>query len=122
MNTVEEMMKKLAAVLAFGAALMSGAAFADTIENGFGNTFVVTGADGQVARYHFNEDGTFTGVAPGGSTMAGRWTVADGQVCLIPPSGQQACAPVVSGKNVGDTWTQVGTDGTEITITLEAGR
>jgi hypothetical protein len=116
-------MKKFAAVLAFGVALTSGAAFADTIQNGFGNTFVVTSANGSVARYHFNADGTFTGVAPGGSTMAGTYTAADGQVCLIPPNGATPqCTAVAADKNVGDTWTQIGSDGTEITVTLEAGR
>jgi hypothetical protein len=116
-------MKKLAVVLAFGAALTAGAAFADTIENGYGNTFVVTSANGSVARYHFNEDGTFSGVAPGGSTMAGTYTAADGQLCLIPPNGAAPmCTAIVADKNVGDTWTQTGSDGSEITVTLEAGR
>lgn len=116
-------MKRFAAVLAFSAALMSGAAFADTIQNGYGNTFVVTRADGAVVRYQFNEDGTFTGVAPGGSTMAGRYTATDGQLCLLPPNGgAPQCTAIAADKNVGDTWTQTGTDGSEITVTLEAGR
>jgi hypothetical protein len=116
-------MKKFAAVLAFGLALGGGAAFADTIQNGYGNTFVVTRADGAQVRYQFNEDGTFTGLAPGGSTMAGTYTAADGQLCLIPPSGAAPqCTAIAADKNVGDTWTQTGTDGTEISVTLEAGR
>ena len=52
-------MKRFAAMLAFGVALSSGAAFADTIQNGYGNTFVVTRGDGAQVRYQFNEDGTF---------------------------------------------------------------
>jgi hypothetical protein len=116
-------MKKFALALAFGMAALSGAAFADTIQNGYGNTFVVTRGDGAVVRYQFNEDGTFTGVAPGGSTMAGTYTAAEGQLCLIPPNGAApACTTIEADKNVGDTWTQLGTDGTEITVTLEAGR
>lgn len=116
-------MKKFAAVLAFGVTLAGGAAFADTIQNGYGNTFVVTRGDGAQVRYHFNEDGTFTGAAPGGSTMAGTYTATDGQLCLIPPSGAAPqCTAIVADKNVGDTWTQTGVDGTEITVTLEAGR
>src|SRR5688500_14549899 len=115
-------MKKLLSALAFGVVLSAGAAFADTIQNGFGNTFVVTSASGAESRYYFNEDGTFTGLAPGGSQMAGRWTVEGDQLCLIPPSGQQACTQVVADKNVGDTWTQLGTDGAEITVSLQAGR
>lgn len=113
-------MKTFAAVLAFGVALGGAAALADTIQNGYGNTFVVTNAAGQIVRYHFNEDGTFGGVAPGGSTMAGTYTATDGQLCLIPPSGAAPmCTAIAADKNVGDTWTQLGT---EITVTLEAGR
>jgi len=115
-------MKKLLTALAIGAVFTASAAFADTIQNGFGNTFVVTSASGAEARYYFNEDGTFTGLAPGGSQMAGRWTVEGDQLCMIPPSGQQACTQVVSGKSVGDTWEQLGTDGSPITVTLVEGR
>lgn len=116
-------MKKFAVALAFGMALTSGVAFADTIQNGYGNTFVVTRADGAQVRYQFNQDGTFTGVAPGGSTMAGTYTAADGQLCLNPPNGgAPQCTAIAADKNVGDTWTQTGVDGSEITVTLEAGR
>jgi hypothetical protein len=117
-------MKKLAALVAFGAVLYSGAAFAQsmTMQNTFGNTIVVTSASGAETRYHFNEDGTFTGVAPGGSQMAGRWRADGDQICLIPPSGQEACTTVAEGKNVGDTWEQTGVDGSPITVTLQAGR
>ncbi len=116
-------MKTFAAVLAFGMALGGGAAFADTIQNGYGNTFVVTNAAGQVSRYQFNEDGSFTGVAPGGSAMAGTYTAADGQLCMSPPHGAAPmCTALAADKNVGDTWTQTGTDGSEISVTLEAGR
>jgi hypothetical protein len=116
-------MQKFAAVLALGIALSSGAASADTIQNAYGNTVVVTYASGSEARYFFNEDGTFTGVAPGGSTMAGRYTVEGDQLCLIPPSGQApSCTQVAGDKNLGDTWTQTGANGEEITVTLRAGR
>jgi hypothetical protein len=115
-------MKKLVAALAFGAALMAGAAWAGTMDNSFGNTIVVTSANGE-ARYHFNADGTFTGVAPGGSQMAGTWTLEGDRLCLIPPGGQApSCVAVAADKNVGDTWEQLGADGSPITVRLDAGR
>jgi len=118
-------MKKFAAALAFAAALSAGAAFAGPMDNTFGNTVVVTYASGAQARYHFNADGTFTGVAPGGSTIRGNWTAADGQLCLHPPTGgahAPTCTPLADeAKNVGDTWTQTGSDGSQISVTLEAG-
>jgi hypothetical protein len=116
-------MKKIAAVLAFGLALTGAAAFADTIENGYGNTFVVTSASGEVSRYQFNDDGTFTGVAPGGSAMAGTYTATDGQLCMNPPNGgAPMCTAIAADKIVGDSWEQLGVDGSPITVTLEAGR
>lgn len=115
-------MKKLLAAVVFATAMASGVAFADTMQNTYGNTIVVTSSAGAETRYHFNEDGTFTGVAPGGSTMAGRWTVDGETLCLIAPSGQQQCTTVAADKNVGDTWEQTGADGSAITVTLQAGR
>jgi hypothetical protein len=115
-------MKKFAALLAFGAVLGAGAAFADTIENGYGNTFVVSLADGATVRYHFNADGTFAAIAPDGSTQSGRYETGDGQICFLGEADARTCAPLVSGKNVGDTWQQLDSGGNEITVTLEAGR
>ena len=116
-------MKKFAAALAIGAALVASPAVAGTIENTYGNTIVVSYANGSQAQYHFNADGTFTGIAPGGSHMAGRYTAEGDQLCLIPPNGQAPrCTAVAAEKSVGDTWTQAGTDGSEITVRLDAGR
>ena len=116
-------MKKFAAALAIGAALFAGSAFADTMQNTYGNTIVVTYANGSEAQYHFNADGTFTGVAPGGSHMAGRYTAEGDQLCLIPPSGAAPqCTAIAADKNVGDTWSQTATDGSQINVELRAGR
>jgi hypothetical protein len=115
-------MKKLAAMIAFGAVCAAGAAFADTIENGYGNTFVVTNGEGVTVRYQFNADLTFAATAPDGSTVSGTYEVADGQLCLTPAGGERGCTQYVGDKNVGDTWTQAATDGGQITVMLEAGR
>lgn len=116
-------MKKLAALVALGALLCAAPAFAQsTMQNTFGNTIVVTSASGSETRYFFNEDGTFTGLAPGGSQMAGRWRAEGDQLCLIAPNGRESCTTVAGDKNVGDTWQQTGGDGSEITVTLQAGR
>ncbi len=115
-------MKKLAAVAAFGVALLSGAAFADTMENAYGNTIVITYPNGASARYHFNADNTFGLHAPDGSHVMGVYAIEGDQVCLTPNGGERACTGYVGGKNVGDTWTQTATDGSVITVTIEAGR
>jgi opacity protein-like surface antigen len=114
-------MKKLAALAAFAVVLSAGAAFADTIQNGYGNTFAVTlGSD--TVRYHFNEDGTFGAIAPDGSVQHGRYEATDTQICFLGEGDARQCAPLESGKNVGDTWQQLDANGNQITVTLEAGR
>lgn len=116
-------MKKFIAATALAFALGAGVASADTLDNAYGNTVVVTYASGATAQYHFNADGTFTGVAPGGSQMAGRWEVQGEQLCLIPPSGQApTCTHLEAGKSVGDTWTQTAADGSQISVTIREGR
>jgi len=116
-------MKKFAVALGVAVSLFASPAFADTMENTYGNTIVVTYPSGAEAQYFFNADGTFTGTAPGGSTMAGRWTVEGANLCLIPPSGQApSCTTIQADKNVGDTWQQLATDGSQINVELRAGR
>ncbi|HYD87084.1 MAG TPA: hypothetical protein VEA80_06400 [Vitreimonas sp.] len=114
-------MNKFAAMLAFGAVLSAAPAFADPIANAAGNTFVVTYANGAQARYHFNADNTFAAHTPNGH-VAGTYELSGGQLCLTPAGGERACLAYAGDKNVGDTWTQTGSDGSQITVTLEAGR
>jgi hypothetical protein len=113
-------MRVLACVLA-AAAVFTGAAFADTMENAFGNTLTATNAQGESATYHFNADHTFTKTA-GESQTSGAWEIADGQLCLTLQGAAQTCAPYHADKNVGDTWTQASSAGGQITVTLTAGR
>lgn len=116
-------MKKVAAALAFAVALTSGVAFADTIQNGYGNTFVVTTADGGTLNYYFNQDGTFSATANGQTVASGTYQVANGQLCVVTAAGgQPACSAYVGDKNVGDSWSQTAGDGSTIGVELRAGR
>jgi hypothetical protein len=115
-------MKKMVAALAIAAAMTAGPVFADTMENAYGNTVVVRYPDGNALRYHFNADHTFSATLPDGSTMQGTYEVAGDQICLTPAGGQQACTGYVGDKSVGDTWTQTATDGSSISVSIEAGR
>jgi hypothetical protein len=111
-----------AALLSFAA--VSGAALAQQqMANAEGNTFVVTDASGVAVRYHFNNNGTWDAVAPDGTTAGGVYTVNDAQICLTAANATQAaCTEYHGDKNVGDTWTQPGTDGQPISVSLVAGR
>ncbi|MBY0565275.1 MAG: hypothetical protein K2P58_13970 [Hyphomonadaceae bacterium] len=115
------MKKTIAAFLCVGAILAPAAVFAGTVENGFGNTFVVTTAQGEL-RYHFNADGTVSVTNPAGETQSGTWTMQSDQLCITAAGGQPSCVEVAADKSVGDTWQQQGADGSSITVTLLAGR
>lgn len=113
------------AALALSAGFMTSAAFAqtDTMQTAYGNTIVVTEPSGSVVRYHFNADHTFDVLTPDGHTVPGAYQIANGQICLTYATRTETeCAEHVTGKNVGDTWTQRGSDGSQITVSLQAGR
>lgn len=115
-------MKKVLAAVVMGAALFTGAAFADTLTNAFGNTLTTTGADGATFRWHFNADSTYTVITPDGASVPGTWTREGDNLCVTPAGGAPAqCAPIVDGKAVGDSWT-VTTENGAITVALVAGR
>ncbi|MEZ5970598.1 MAG: hypothetical protein R3C31_02155 [Hyphomonadaceae bacterium] len=116
-------MRKFAVAVALGVALIAAPAVAGTMDNTFGNTIVVTYPNGAQAFYYFNNDGTFTATVPGGSQVAGDYTVDGDQLCMVTPSAEAPqCTSVEADKNVGDTWTQTGTDGSQISVELRAGR
>jgi len=116
--------KKLICAAALGAVMtIGGAAYAnDTMDAAYSNTIVVTTADGTVLNYYFNADSTYTftaGEAEGGGTF----TLGDGQICLTPTGGEEACGPLTDGQGVGDTWDATSVlDGSDITLSITAGR
>lgn len=106
-------------------ALAAPAAFADAdpMANAYANTFVVTEPSGAVLRYHFNADHTFDVAMPDGQAASGTYALANNQICLtFQGRPQPECAEAVTGKNVGETWTQTRSDGSQISVTLQAGR
>jgi hypothetical protein len=112
-------------ILLAAAAALSACATAhgaDTIESAYGNTMVVTLANGAEARYYFNPDGTYSVVRPDGIVVSGVFEVVGDQICRTPTGGTSACAHYVDGKSVGDTWTQTASDGSTYSVTLRAGR
>ncbi len=115
-------MRILAGVLALGAALSASVAVADTMANAQGNTIVVTYANGATADYYFNADHSFMAMTSAGEHIMGTYAVRDGQICFTPSGAEESCTAYVGDKNVGDTWTQTATDGSEISVTLRAGR
>lgn len=116
-------MKTLAAVLmTFGLATTASVVHADTVDVAIGNTIVVRYSTGEVVRYYFNEDQTFTATWSEGE-IAGTWEIRGEKICIDMGDGDVACDDYPKDKDVGDSWTEVDDDdGTTMTISIEAGR
>lgn len=112
----------IAALMFMSVAGAPALALANTMEAAHTNTVVVTYPNGASAQYHFNADNTVGIHTPDGNHVHGTYEVAGDQLCITPAGGQRSCTPYVAGKNVGDTWTQNAADGSQITVTIRAGR
>lgn len=93
----------------------------DVMASRYGNTTVLTDADGGVTHVYYNADHTFK-AAKGWLSVKGTWQVDKGTICLtfditVPGVPNPDCNPVVAHK-VGDSWKSV--DG-KVTVTLVQG-
>ena len=115
-------------LLAGAAALaLAGAAQAD-MSGMVGNTIVLAGDNNLQIKVQLHADGTYQ-TSLGGATMKGTWKDKDGQLCYTqldpaPQQGQPAefCAQGMSGRKVGDTWTQPGPGGASMKGSVVAGQ
>ncbi len=117
-------MRTILLAAAFAVAAAAPAFAADSMAPYYGNTAVVTDGAGAVVKYQFNAGGTYAAIAPDGARATGKYTVANGKICLTPdtagaPSG---CAPQVDGKKVGDSWEITNDQGQKLTVKIVAGR
>jgi hypothetical protein len=122
MNIARLLVIGSAAALAF-----AGAASAD-MSGMVGNTIVLSGANNFSVKVQLHADGTYQTVTAQG-TVKGTWKEDNGQLCYTqtdpaPPAGRPAtyCAQGMSGKKVGDTWTQPGPGGASMNGTVVAGQ
>jgi hypothetical protein len=90
----------------------------------FGNTLTRSTEGRAPIKYYLDADHTYRIVLPGGASVAGTWTEADGQLCLTTTSPEAlppACGPLVTGQ-VGDSWSRTAADGQTMVYTIVAGR
>lgn len=113
-------MRNLSILTTLGFVLSMSPAFAETMDETFGNTVTVTQPNGAVDRYFFEADGTFTERSHDGASYQGRWVRREGDVCLTV-GDHQDCSPVPLDKAVGDTWAMT-TSGGSLAITIVSGR
>lgn len=114
-------MRRLAMTVA-ALALSAGVAWADTIENLYGNTLLVTYPSGAVERFFINEDGTME-VEIGGQLLGAMpWTRDGDQFCVAPEGTPPQCSDFPADKAVGDSWEVTRPDGRTAHYSIVAGR
>lgn len=121
-------MKLILAAVAFAASAAAAIAADDPMASRYGNTVVVTTADGkEFARTYYNADGTYSRKAAAGESK-GTWKMEGANLCgaqtePAPPAGTApTCLPFPGVKNVGDSWDVTLPDGTKLKATLQKGR
>jgi opacity protein-like surface antigen len=108
-----------AASAALALSFTAGAMAAERMAPTFGNTVVVTSSEGTI-HYHFEPDGSYTGLVDGNAVGGGSWTVQGDEVCLNAGQGP-VCSPL-GNNQVGDTWTVTNSAGETVQVTIKAGR
>lgn len=80
-----------------------------SVDAAFGNTLVITGANGRSRKVWMQPDGSWTGLSRRGMDLAGRWKLEGDKVCLSqskPPLFGSFCQalplPADSGATVKD--------------------
>jgi hypothetical protein len=97
----------------------------DPMQGRFGNTVRIVSKDGKVTRILYNPDKSVTVMRPDGGVVTGTWAIEGGQLCVsasVMLMSVKRCSPFVPDKKPGDTWTQPGPDGEEVTISIVPGR
>ena len=119
---------RLALCILSSLALSGGGVLAQgggTIENMFGNTVVMTDFEGVVTYNYFNADRTYSLVNErDGTEITGTWEFKDGKFCMTPdnPEADAGCTELGEGREVGESWEQIGVNGQPITLTIKEGR
>ena len=124
-------MAKFSQALLIGAAAalaLAGSAWAD-MSGLVGNSIAINTPNG-VIKVQLHADGTYQTVGANGPVGSGTWSEdANGGLCYsqttpAPPAGRPNpfCAPGMSGKKVGDSWTQAGQGGATTSLSVVAGQ
>lgn len=120
-------------ILGFVAMLAVGSstAFADTMEQTYGNTVLSTNDKGETTKLWFKADGTYSGETAKGEKFSGKWAVKNGKYCSTPdaapnapagtPAPTETCIDYQGNHKVGDKWSQNDADGKPITVEIKAG-
>ncbi|MEQ1755931.1 MAG: hypothetical protein ABL973_17545 [Micropepsaceae bacterium] len=113
---------------------LTGAAIAadDPMAGTYGNTVVVTTAQGDISKIRINRDGTYKAQGTDGKSVTGKWAMRDNNTkyCSMPDLPATASAGAVAPKEmcsefkgahrVGDKWQQKDSEGQTIAVEIKA--
>ena len=114
-------MKRFILALVVGVCAFASGAHADTLENLFGNTLVVTYPSGNQERFYYDADGGFRMQMQAGEIEA-HWTRDGESVCIAMEGVPPQCAPMPEGKAAGDAWEQPSPNGGVVRYEILEGR
>jgi hypothetical protein len=100
-------------------------AASDPMAGRYGNTVRITNKEGKITRIYYNPDKSVTVMRPDGNVITGTWAIEGAELCVsasVMLMSVKRCLPFVPDKKPGDTWTQKGPDGEDVTVTIVAGR
>lgn len=118
------MTKFLLGIFAAVALVTSAFAGDEVMASRYGNTTVVTTANGTVMKIWYNTDHTWTGEMAGAPT-GGTWKVDGSTLCVTynnpPPGAANPTCSAAMERKIGDHW-MVGEGAGQLSITLVAGK
>lgn len=119
-------MKRSTIILALAAAgtLIAGTAFAGKMDSTFGNTVVMTRADGSVYEFKHQADGTVSCKFPDGSVQTGKWVEDGDKVTETSDMDGKAYVYDISGPGhkAGDSWDATDWEGQPAHFEIKAGQ
>jgi hypothetical protein len=121
---IGNMTKFIIAVLSVCVASFAAAA-GDPMQGRYGNTVRITAKDGKLTRVYYNADKSVTVMRPDGNVITGAWAIEGAELCVsasVMLMSVKRCSPFVPDKKPGDTWTQKGPDGDDVSVTIVPGR
>jgi hypothetical protein len=113
---------RLAIMAASAAVLAAGPAAADTIDELFGNTLVVSYPGGNQERFYFDADGGFRMLVHDDVEISANWTREGDNICITMEDAESQCSAFPADKVVGDSWEKFDEDGETIRYEIVAGR
>ena len=102
-------------------ALTSTVAYADNLAGYYGNTVVVTAADGKVTKSKVKADHTYSSVMPDGTATNGTWAwkvepeACFTQVTPAPAADYKPFCTKIDAHKVGEKWETKSPDGKVVT-------